>query len=105
MSIRNPKALVETKGRVLRQQVAQLKANRKQISQELEITRLQNRTEQLNLTLTALCRYLVEEGLVDESKLAALTKEVDQEDGKADEKRAFKKTSRPSLLTPDPKVG
>ena len=96
---------METKGRVLRQQVAQLKANRKQISQELEISRLQNRTEQLNLTLTALCRYLTEEGLVDESKLAALTKEVDQEDGKADEKRAFKKTSRPSLLTPDPKVG
>jgi|GEM_PF-5639296 len=102
MSIRNSKTLVETKGRALRQQVAQLKANRKQIGQELEIARLQNRTEQLNLTLTALCRYLTEEGLVDASKLAALTKEIDQEDGQADQKRPFKKTSRPSLLTPDP---
>ena len=103
MSFRESKTLVETKGRVLRQQVAQLKANRKQISQELEIARLANRTEQLHLTLTALCRYLTEKGLIDESKLETLIKSIDQEDGDEDNKRPFKKTNRPSLLTPDPR--
>ena len=102
MSIRESKTLVETKGRVLRQQVAQLKANRKQISQELEIARLTNRTEQLNLTLTALCRYLTDEGLIEASKLDAIIKTIDQKDGVAENKRPFKKTKRPSLLTPEP---
>lgn len=95
MSIKSSKSHIELKGRSLRQQVAQLKANRKQINQELEINRLQIRTEQLNLTLTALCRYLTEKGIVDESKLNTIIKELDKKDKPTPKKR-------PSLLTPDP---
>lgn len=58
-------------------------------TQAMDLDLLKARTERLHLAVTALGRFLVKSGVVNEAELKAFLDEIDREDGVADGKMPF----------------
>ncbi len=66
------------------------------------ISRLKKRTEELNLAITALSRYLLEEKLINREKLVEFIEKIDLEDGQADGRLSYDDaSSKPKLIIPE----
>ena len=72
------------------------------VGQHIEIARLKKRTEELNLALTALSRYLLEEKLINREKLVEFIEKIDREDGQADGRLSYEDAPvKPKLIIPE----
>jgi len=68
----------------------------KDLTQDQEIALLRERTERLNLALTALCRFLISKELVGLEELEEFIDQVDVEDSEHDGRLKFDGESEPN---------
>ncbi|MDA7519351.1 hypothetical protein N9932_00575 [bacterium] len=75
-------------------------ATRALTKKEVKISVLQAELERQRLATTALSRFLIEKGVIEETELEEFIREVDAEDGVVDGKLAIEPNSRRLIFKP-----